>query len=49
MFDFVLLGQILAVLQFLGSSGGREFSFPWWVCSYLCGPQDKREAAILLR
>ena len=26
--------------------GGREFSFPWWVCSYLCGPQDKREAAI---
>ena len=46
MFDSVFWGPILAVLQFPVFVGGREFSFQWWGCSYLCGPQDKREAAI---
>ena len=43
MFDSLFWGPILAVLQF-PVFGGREFSFPWWVCSYLCGPQDKQQA-----
>ena len=29
--DFEFLGTILAVLQFPGSCGGREFSLTWWV------------------